>query len=173
MKSFKIFIALLAVGSVQAQVAIEQNYITNPAVILEFNDQWDEVEALRNAKGIVLPIVSNLDAASVPGTVYIDAVDNQIKVVTAAGTSLLSTASAAYDFVAPDPTVADVGEGVRIGEEDSAPGVLVLNDPEKAMVLPVVESVINVRNPQPGMWVYEHRSKAMAFFNGSVWTLYQ
>ncbi|MDO5510430.1 MAG: hypothetical protein Q4F57_07020 [Weeksellaceae bacterium] len=175
MKHILLTLALAGSALLQAQVAIEQAYITNSRVILEFNDQLDEENALRNAKGIVLPVVTQLDAASVPGTIFIDAADNQVKILTInQGPQTLSKASPNYDFQPVDSTLVEVGEGVVIGVEDAAPpGVLVLNDDTKAMVLPVVESVVNVRNPEPGMWVYEQRTRAMAFYNGEVWTLYQ
>ena len=57
---------------------------------------------------------------------------------------------------------------------DTTPGILVLADTNKAMVLPKVASPhLNIVNPSPGMMVYDTTSKQLAVFNGTVWSFWK
>ena len=54
------------------------------------------------------------------------------------------------------------------------PGILVLADTDKAMVLPKVASPhLNIVNPAAGMMVYDTTSKQLAVFNGTVWSFWK
>lgn len=61
-----------------------------------------------------------------------------------------------------------------IGTLTATPGILVLEDSDKAMVLPKVASPhLNIINPAPGMIVYDTFNKQLAVFNGSVWSFWK
>lgn len=58
--------------------------------------------------------------------------------------------------------------------DDSAVGILVLSDKNKAMILPRVASPHkNIKNPSAGMMVYDMTSKQLAIFNGTVWSFWK
>lgn len=60
---------------------------------------------------------------------------------------------------------------VSIGTPTNVPGILVLEDNNKAMILPKVASPHkNIKNPAPGMIVYDTDNKLIALFNGTVWS---
>jgi hypothetical protein len=57
---------------------------------------------------------------------------------------------------------------------NTAPGILVLSDQDKAMVLPKVASPhLNIKNPAPGMIVFDTTKKQLAVFNGTVWSFWK
>ncbi|HRM13961.1 MAG TPA: hypothetical protein PLV47_13590, partial [Flavobacterium sp.] len=61
-----------------------------------------------------------------------------------------------------------------IGTPTATPGILVLEDSNKAMVLPKVPSPhLNIINPEPGMMVYDTTTKQLAVFNGKVWSFWK
>ncbi|WP_148043492.1 hypothetical protein [Chryseobacterium sp. G0240] len=56
----------------------------------------------------------------------------------------------------------------------SAPGVLVLESANKALILPKVAAPhLNVKNPYPGMICYDTASKSMAVFDGLKWSYWK
>lgn len=63
---------------------------------------------------------------------------------------------------------------IGLNPSDVTPGILVLSDSDKAMILPKVENPhINIINPTAGMLVYDTVSKQLAVFNGTVWTFWK
>ena len=53
-------------------------------------------------------------------------------------------------------------------------GILILSDPNKAMILPQVPSPhLNIKNPAAGMMVYDTNNKILAVFNGTQWSFWQ
>lgn len=62
-----------------------------------------------------------------------------------------------------------------IGDRSAtAPGILVLESPSQAMVLPkVANPAVNIINPAAGMMVYDTTAKQLAVFNGTVWTFWK
>jgi hypothetical protein len=52
---------------------------------------------------------------------------------------------------------------------------LVLESPNKAMVLPMVLDTNNIPDPAPGMMVYVNKTgaKRLAVFNGNKWTYWK
>ena len=57
---------------------------------------------------------------------------------------------------------------------DTTPGILVLSDTNKAMILPKVDSPhLNIINPASGMIVYDTKTKQLAIFNGNVWSFWK
>lgn len=57
---------------------------------------------------------------------------------------------------------------------DTTPGILVLTDSNKAMVLPKVASPhLTIQNPAPGMMAYDTVKKQLAVYNGTVWSFWK
>ncbi|SHK54547.1 hypothetical protein [Epilithonimonas mollis] len=57
---------------------------------------------------------------------------------------------------------------------DTTPGILVLTDTNRAMVLPKVASPhLNIVNPAPGMMVFDTVKQQLAVFNGTVWSFWK
>ena len=59
-------------------------------------------------------------------------------------------------------------------DTDTTPGILVLADTDKAMVLPKVASPhLTIINPAPGMMAYDTVKNQLAVFNGKVWSFWK
>ncbi len=191
------FIFISACAS--AQVAIGKSSITkladnttpNPSISLEFYDGAD------NARGIVLPWVDGTSNSApfitnapntetvVNGTIVYDANDKKIKVKYASGWKDLSinNGSTIDPLTSVDGLVlqnslnekatakAAIGKD---GATDTTPGILVLTDSDKAMILPKVASPhLKIINPSAGMMVYDTVKHQLAVFNGTVWTFWK
>lgn len=177
-KILKTLIFMLSFGTfISAQVAIGKGSVTNPSVSLEF--------AAAN-RGMVLPWVTSESAVSgaVNGTMIYDLSTHTIKVKYASGWKDLSvdTAGTTVDPVTNTDgvTIQDAVSSenaqakVSIGTPTPTPGILVLEDNTKAMVLPKVASPhLNIVNPAPGMMVYDTTAKQLAVFNGKVWSFWK
>lgn len=60
------------------------------------------------------------------------------------------------------------------GATDTTPGILVLTDTDKAMILPKVASPhLNIINPAPGMMAYDTVKHQLAVYNGTVWSFWK
>ena len=60
------------------------------------------------------------------------------------------------------------------GATDTTPGILVLTDTDKAMILPKVASPhLNIINPAAGMMAYDTTKHQLAVFNGTVWSFWK
>jgi hypothetical protein len=60
-----------------------------------------------------------------------------------------------------------------VGTPSSVSGILVLEDANKAMILPKVASPhLNIISPAAGMMVYDTQKKQLAVFNGTVWSFW-
>lgn len=170
-----IHLMLLSVFS-SAQVAIGKSTLSNTSVSLEFGTA---------NRGIVLPWVTSTAAVTgaVNGTMVYDLTDKKVKIkynsvwkdlsVNTAGTTvdpLTSTDGVLIQNTATENTAAKVS----IGTLTATPGILVLEDTNKAMVLPKVASPhLNIINPAPGMMVYDTTTKLLAVFNGTVWSYWR
>ena len=63
---------------------------------------------------------------------------------------------------------------VSIGNPTATPGILVLEDANKAMVLPkVYQPHLNIINPSPGMMVFDTKEKLLCVFNGKDWAFWK
>lgn len=161
-----IFVVFFVLDSLNAQVAIGKEPSENASILLEFNDRRDEING--ENKTLILPVVSEIHPNTVPGSIWFDAEDDIIKYMSEDGVVEMTQSGAEID----SPAVDEVGDfqGSIIGAEESlAPGVLVLESTEHAMVLPVVDNVIDVINPEPGSMVYDQSRKVIAVFNGESW----
>jgi hypothetical protein len=160
--------ALPALGL--AQVAINKPSVSNSSVSLEFGNQ---------NKALLLPWVDNPAAVTgaVPGTIIYDFASKKVKVK--------SNASGSWQDLSVDDTgTADntiqasktdlPNAKVSIGTKTSTPGLLVLEDNNKAMVLPLVNQPhLNIKNPAAGMMVFDTNKKQLGVFNGTNWTFWK
>lgn len=170
-----IIAATLLVGflKTQAQVIIEKDVnqvLSSPSVLLEFGSQ---------PKGILLPWVTNSAGVTdaVAGTVVYDISDKKVKYLKA-GTGWIDMsidANGAVDTSLQDtPSDAPTAKTVIGDPNTAAPGILVLDSPDKALVLPKVSRpAINIVNPSAGMMAYDTNAKQLAVFNGTVWTFWK
>lgn len=185
MKKIFITLTLGLATSAYSQVIIGDNVGTAPAnnkisVLLEF--------ANTNDKGIVLPTVRTKPTNPTEGTIILDASNSatsaRIKYYNGISgdgwVDLSGKDGEVTNFLSSQPTTSQVTEEISskaiIGATSSnADGVLVLESPDKAMVLPIVSDVNNIPSPSPGMMVYVNKTgaKRLAVFNGSVWSFWK
>ena len=171
MKNIFLTLSILISACASAQVAIGKASVSSPSVSLEFYDGVD------NARGIVLPwVTSTADVSGVVnGTLVYNTADKKTYVKYASGWKDLSVdASGVVDTTLQD-SISDLAEAkVSIGTPTSTPGILVLEDTDKAMVLPKVASPhLTIVNPAAGMMAYDTVKNQLAVFNGTVWSFWK
>ena len=154
-----------------AQVAIGKASVSSPSVSLEFGT---------GNKGILLPWVTGVSTVTgaVNGTLVYNTTDKKVYVKYASGWKDLSVdATGIVDTTLQDSKNDSASAKVMIGgnpDTDTTPGILVLADTNKAMVLPKVASPhLNIVNPAAGMMVYDTVKKQLAIFNGTVWSFWK
>ena len=154
-----------------AQVAIGKTAVSSTAVSLEFGNE---------NRGIVLPWVTNTSDVTgvVNGTIVYNTADKKVYVKYASGWKDLSIDATGAVDTSLQNSLSDLDTAkVLIGgnpDTDTTPGILVLADTDKAMVLPKVASPhLNIVNPAAGMMVYDTTSKQLAVFNGTVWSFWK
>ena len=152
-----------------SQVAIGKSEVTNSSVSLEFES---------GNRGIILPWVDSEIAVTgaVAGTIIYDTTDKKVKVKkVASGWKDLSVETGAVDKTLQtsltEKSTAKVAIGAN-GATDTTPGILVLTDTDKAMILPktTYDAVVN---PAAGMMIYDTTAKQLAVFNGTVWSFWK
>lgn len=158
--------------SLHAQINIGGNTTSSPSVSLEFGNE---------NRGIILPYVISLPSVigAVPGTFVFDNSDKKLKLKLNASNAwqdFTITTNGAASTAIQDGKTDIAGAKTIIGENPDAnttPGILVLSDTNKAMVLPkVADAHLNIINPSAGMMVYDPNTKQFAVFNGSVWSFW-
>lgn len=157
-------------------MVIGKTSITNTSVSLEFGN---------DSRGLILPWVTSASNVTgvVNGTVIYDLTDHKVKVKYASGWKDLSVDTTGTTV---DPITSIDGNLIQnsapenssaktsIGAPTATPGILVLEDTDKAMILPKVASPhLNIINPAPGMIVYDTTAKLLAVFNGKVWSFWK
>lgn len=186
MKTF-ITIAIISISSLTfGQVTVGKTTPSiepaNATVSLEFGN------ATGGLKGIVLPWVTSAASITtpVPGTLIFDSTDQKVKygtAVTANATTVtrwVDLSAGTYPPVVaslPDSNVENTNAKALIGGNpttDATSGILVLGDANKAMILPRVNSHIDIVNPSAGMMVYITGTtpKQLGFFNGREWSFW-
>jgi hypothetical protein len=164
-----LLIGLFAFGLSQAQVAIGKDNVSSASVSLDFDDS--------EPRGLLLPWVTDAStlATAVNGTMVFDRTDNKVKVKYAGGWEDLSVDPSGDLNGATQPITENPDAKVRIGgdDTDTTPGILVLADTNKAMVLPKVADTDDIINPAPGMMVYVTSKQLLAVFNGTVWSFWK
>lgn len=167
MKRFIILFALVLGYSIQvmAQTGIEKQ-TTGNASLLDF--------PTGTTKGIILPAVEALPTSPANGTFLLDKTDQKIKMYQNGSWVDLSGAGSTAAIVPYSGTV-DNGKKTIIGSRTTAAdGVLVLESPNKALVLPrVANPQLSVKSPYPGMMCYDTVSKSLAVFDGKLWNFWK
>ena len=193
MKYIIAFLTLTVSTCAFAQVAIGKASISNipttttpnTSISLEFGDY-----VAGQGRGIIVPWVTSAAAVTdaEQGTVVFDTDDKIMKyrkndgnwvalskneITTVDGqanyntTGVVNTTLQASLTDNPDAKAA-------IGTPTATPGILVLEESNKAMVLPKVPSPhLNIINPEPGVMVYDTTTKQLAVFNGKVWSFWK
>ena len=184
-KYFSILSVMIASLSF-AQVAIGKSNISNTSVSLEFGT---------GNKGIILPWATISTGVSLPasgnksGTFILDVNDKKVKLskndgtwadltvhnlekpATSGNTAIDNSLQTNAAF--PEKTDAKTMIGGN-PTTDSTPGILVLADTDKAMIPPLVtDPATNIKNPAPGMMVYDSAKKLLAVYNGTVWSYWR
>ena len=174
MKNIVATLSLLFAATLSAQVAIGKATVSSPAVSLEFYDNAN------NTRGIILPWVTSTAAVTgaVNGTLVYNIAVRKIYVKYASGWRDLSVDTTGTVTTTLQDALSDLDTAkVLIGGDpatDTTPGILVLADTNKAMVLPKVASPhLNIVKPSPGMMVYDTTKKQLAVFNGTVWSFWK
>ncbi|WP_407401188.1 hypothetical protein [Chryseobacterium sp.] len=181
MKTYFLII-LLSISSlvVKAQVAIGKTSTSSPSASLEFGYTPNDVTKQR---GIILPWTnaSNTLINVVPGTMIFDSSDKKIKYYKgtddpnsiATWVDLTINGDGTVDKSLQDNLTESAVAKVSIGEKTNTEGILVLEDNNKAMVLPMVDKYSSVVNPTAGMMVYDMANNMICFFNGTAWTFWK
>lgn len=167
-KNISIALLLVFFNTFYAQVAIEKETVDGNSTVLDFNN------IPTNTKGIILPATQGLPTGSpANGTFVFDRSDDKVKVYENNVWKALSDTGNGSAVITN--TADETGNGVVIGTQaGSADGVLVLESPDKAMILPKISAPhLNVKNPYPGMICYDTASKTFAVFDGTVWNYWK
>lgn len=167
MKKITLIIVIAAFGYCNAQVAFGKTTLESASSSIEFGNE---------NRGLVLPWVTNTSGIQnvVNGTLVFDTSDMKVKVyqnnlwkdlsVDGTGTADTSLQDGLTDK--PDAEVS-------VGAPSSVSGILVLEDNNKAMILPKVASPhLTIVSPAAGMIVYDTQKKQLAVFNGTVWSFW-
>lgn len=161
-----------------AQTAIEKRTVSSPSTLLDF--------ASGTTKGIILPAVETMPTTPANGTFLFDKAAQIVKMYQNGVWVSLSEAGDATK-VAPYSGTVDNGKQTIIGSrttkvvdgtgnyvDGAVNGVLILESPNKAMVLPKVASPhANIKSPLAGTMCYDTDRKALAVFDGKVWNYWK
>lgn len=148
---------------------LSDNVTPNSSISLEFGN---------GNKGIILPWVTSEGAVTgaVNGTLIYDTSAKRVKVKLPSGWKDLSiNPNGAVDTSMQDLLTDATNAKTQIGgdpKNDTTPGILVLADTNKAMVLPKT-TYKSVVNPEAGMMIYDTTANQLAVFNGTVWTFWK
>jgi hypothetical protein len=169
-KTFIILFSIIAT-CVFSQVAIGKPSVTNTSVSLEFGAE---------NRGLLLPWVTSAASVTgaVDGTIIYDITDKKVKYLKAGSWFDLSIdTTGVVNTTLLDSLTEKASAKVAIGKDgatDTTPGILVLTDTDKAMVLPKVASPhLNIINPSAGMMVYDTLAHQLVVFNGTVWSFWK
>ncbi|WP_347219846.1 hypothetical protein [Chryseobacterium sp.] len=170
MKKTGIIISLFLFNQCFSQVAIGKNSVNNTSISLEFGN---------GNRGMILPWVTSTGtvAGAVDGTVIYDASDKKIKYrKSGVWMDLTIDASGVVNTALQNSKTESATAKVTIGggSVNTTPGILVLADDHKAMVLPKMNSPhLNIINPAAGTIAYDTVTHQLAVFNGTVWSFWK
>lgn len=167
MKKIVLIISLIFSISICSQVAIGKSILESASSSLEFGNE---------NRGIILPWVTNVASVQnvVNGTLIFDLSDKKIKAYqNNTWVDLSVDATGVADSSLQDTLNDNSTAKVTIGTPTATSGIFVLEDNNKAMILPKVASPhLNIISPAAGMMVYDTVKKQLAVFNGSVWSFW-
>ena len=164
---------LLSIIHLNAQVAIGKQSISSPSVSLEFGN---EVGNPAKQKGLLLPWVDEAQNVSLPtpGSIVFDISDKKIKYYKGGATNqwkdLTYNNTGIVNTTAQKDETSSSKAKVSIGKPTDTAGILVLEDNNKAMILPLIDSYESIINPSPGMIAYDLEHNLLCVFNGKDWT---
>lgn len=176
-----IIISISSIASGQVTIGKSTPFTpANTTVSLEFGN------ATGGLRGVVLPWVTSAAGvtSAVPGTLIFDSNDQKVKFgtsTTANATSVASWSDLSAGAYAPttanipDTNVENSTAKTLIGGNaatDTTPGILVLGDANKAMILPRVNAYTDIVNPTAGMMVYVTGTQQLALYNGREWSFW-
>lgn len=167
MRNILFSITFLLFTTAQAQVAIGRDKATNEHVSLEFSTAQN--------RGLILPYNQNLSNITVDGSFVFDTSDKKVKYLKGGNWFDLSVDDTGkVDLTDQNAKIENPTAKVGIGEPTAVEGILVLEDADKAMILPRVASPhMNIINPSPGMLVYDTDTHLLAVYNGTVWSYWK
>ena len=153
-----------AFHSLSSQIAIGKQTVSSNSVSLEFGSE---------NRGLILPWVTSQNnvTCAVPGTLIFDTSDKKIKVKLAnTWFSLNSLTSGVVNTSLQDGETERPAAKVSIGTPSAVPGILVLEDSNKAMILPKLASPhLNIINPESGTIAFDTVKQQLSIFNGTDW----
>ena len=168
MKKFYLLTLALAFSLDFAQVAIGKTTLESASSSLEFGPE---------NRGLVLPWTTSAASVTdvVNGTLIFDINDKKTKVYSGnAWKDLTVNSDGAADATLQDGLTERQSAKISVGAVTSTPGILVLEDTNRAMILPkVAYAYLNIIEPAPGMLVYDPVKKMLLVFNGTVWTFWK
>jgi len=171
MKKFIILMTMMGALPLTAQVAIGKEQLRSASVSLEFADA---------NRGLLLPWVASAAATTgaANGTFIFDSSDKKVKYrKNGSWFDLSLDPRGKVNTSLQDQQSDNPAARVAIGKNpaaDKTPGVLVLTDSDRAMVLPRVASPhLNIVQPEPGLMVFDTVTRQLAVFNGTVWTFWK
>lgn len=172
MKNIITTIALVFVSiSIHAQIAIGKQTVSNTSVSLEFDNTEN--------RGLILPYVETKTGITENGTIIYDVSDHKVKYLKDTNTwqdlsvDATGVADISIQTGKTEATTAKAAIGTAAAT-DTTPGVLVLSDTDKAMILPKVANPhTSIINPAPGMMVYDTVKRQLAVYNGTVWSFWK
>ena len=147
-------------------------------------DRIEAILQLLQARNMILSLLilkslsANAVANVVPGTLIFDTTDKKVKYYKETDTSPiwfdLTVDNTGEVDTSLQKTITEQTEAkVSIGTPTAVPGILVLEDADKAMVLPLVDKYSSVINPSPGMMVYDVSNDMICLYNGTVWSFWK
>lgn len=168
MKRFYLLTLALAFSLDSAQIAIGKTTLESASSSLEFGSE---------NRGLVLPWTTSAASVTdvVNGTLIFDTNDKRTKVYSGnAWKDLTVDSNGAVDAALQNGLTELQSAKISVGAVTSTPGILVLEDTNRAMILPKVASPhLNIISPAAGMIVYDTVKKMLVVFNGTVWTFWK
>jgi|694.fasta_scaffold02434_24 uncharacterized membrane protein len=163
-KLFSLFLIAYCFFSMNAQVLIGFSSANSVSSILEVN--------AANG-GIILPWVDNSTIISpIAGSIIYDTSDSKIKLRNnSSWIDLTNTGQNNVTKLNEQNTYSESGQGLIMGTDSpTASGILELNSTNKALLLPRINNVSLMVQPEAGTMVYDLTRKTIAIFNGTVWS---
>ncbi|MCW3160839.1 hypothetical protein [Chryseobacterium oryctis] len=123
----------------------------------------------------MLPYIEDSSGITENGTVIFDVADKKVKYLKGGSWFDLSVDGTGVVDLSIQSSKTEKSEAkVSIGIPTSVDGILVLEESNKAMILPKVASPhLNIVNPAPGMMVYDTIARQLAVYNGTVWSYWK
>ncbi|MCD9856067.1 hypothetical protein LUD75_15180 [Epilithonimonas sp. JDS] len=168
MKKFYLMTLAMAFSLDCAQVAIGKTTLESASSSVEFGSE---------NRGLVLPWTTSSASVVnvVNGTLIFDINEKKTKIYTAnTWKDLTVESNGAVDTSLQDGLTEQTGAKISVGTVTSTPGILVLEDTNRAMILPKVANAhLNIIAPTAGMLVYDTAKKMLLVYNGTVWTFWK